>query len=68
MIVPKRFTLDTNILIYSVDISAAEKHKIASSLISTATEKDCLLTAQALGEFFHVAQRKDIASIDKAIP
>jgi len=67
MIVPKRFTFDTNILIYAVNTDTLEKHKIASALLETAVERDCLLTLQAIGEFFNAARRKTMASIDEAI-
>ena len=67
MIVPKRFTLDTNILIYAVNIDTPEKHQIASVLMETATEKDCLLTLQAIGEFFNASRRKGLASMDEVI-
>ena len=67
MIVPKRFTFDTNILIYAVNTDAPEKHEIASSLLEAATQKDCLLTLQAIGEFFNATRRKGLASMDEVI-
>ncbi len=67
MIVPKRFTFDTNILIYSVNTDTTEKHRIASSLLATAAEKDCLLTLQAFGEFFNATRQKSLASLDEII-
>ncbi len=67
MIVSKRFTFDTNILIYAVNTDAPEKHQIASSLLETATQKDCLLTLQAIGEFFNATRRKGLASMDEVI-
>jgi predicted nucleic acid-binding protein len=67
MIVPKRFTFDTNILIYAVNTDAPEKHQIASSLLEAATQKDCLLTLQAIGEFFDATRRKGLASMDEVI-
>ena len=67
MIVPKRFTFDTNILIYAVNTDAPEKHQIASSLLEAATQKDCLLTLQAIGEFFNATRRKGLASMDEVI-
>lgn len=66
MIVPNRFTLDTNILIYAVDSAGGEKHKAANRLIQRAAGKDCTLTVQALGEFFHAATRKGKASVKQA--
>lgn len=67
MIVPKRFSFDTNILIYAVNTDTAAKHQIASSLLETAAEKDCLLTLQAISEFFNVTRRKGMSSMDKVI-
>ena len=67
MIVPNRFTLDTNVLIYAVDTDADEKHKSASTLLTLAVEKDCVLTLQALSEFFNAVRKKNKASTDTAI-
>ena len=66
MIVSKRFCLDTNILIYGVDISGGKNHEIAKDLIRRAPIKDCYLTVQVLGEFFHAVTRKKIAPMDNA--
>ena len=62
MIVPKRFTFDTNILIYAINTDTPEKHQLASALVGLATEKDCILTLQAIAEFFHACSRKGLAS------
>lgn len=67
MIVPNRFTLDTNVLIYAVDTDAGEKHKSASTLLTLAVDKDCVLTLQALSEFFNAVRKKNKASTDTAI-
>jgi len=53
-----RFTLDTNILIYAVDRDAGPRHAIARQLVDAAARGDCVLTLQALGEFFHATTRK----------
>ena len=66
MIVHSRFSLDTNILIYAVDRSAGDKHKAADRLMRDAADKDCLLTLQSLGEFFHATTRKGLAAVDEA--
>jgi predicted nucleic acid-binding protein len=47
-----RFTLDTNILVYSVDSAAGWKHELAIEIVDRAAERDCLLTLQAVSEFF----------------
>jgi predicted nucleic acid-binding protein len=52
-------TLDTNILIYSVDKAAGERHLTAARLVERAIlESRCFLTLQSLCEFFNVATRK----------
>jgi predicted nucleic acid-binding protein len=56
----ERFTIDTNILVYSVDNRAGERHQRAMEIIDRAVERDCWLTLQALSEFFVAATRKDI--------
>ena len=53
-----RFTLDTNILIYAVDGAAGVKHRLAFAIVDQAAECDCVLTLQALGEFYHATTRK----------
>ena len=53
-----RYTLDTNILFYAVDLDAGSKHTLASNLIVESTTKDCILTLQSLGEFFWAVTRK----------
>lgn len=67
MIVPRRFTFDTNILIYAVNTDTPEKHQIASSLLEAATQKDCLLILQTIGEFFNATRHKGLASMDEVI-
>ncbi len=60
-------TFDTNILVYSIDIDAGEKHRIASELLESAISQPCFLTVQVLSEFFTVAVRKKNLPIDDAI-
>jgi predicted nucleic acid-binding protein len=57
----RRFTLDTNLLVYSVDITAGVRHELALELVDRATEHDCVLTLQALSEFYAVVTRKGMA-------
>ncbi|MCU0936385.1 MAG: PIN domain-containing protein [Gammaproteobacteria bacterium] len=54
----ERFTLDTNVLVYAVDADAGGRHAQARELVDRAVEVDCVLTLQALGEFFHAVTRK----------
>jgi predicted nucleic acid-binding protein len=53
-----RASLDANVLVYGVDASNPEKHRIAQRVITLAAERDCVLTLQALAEFYFVATRK----------
>jgi predicted nucleic acid-binding protein len=51
----ERFTLDTNVLIYSIDSQAGARQRIARSVISLAVHGDCWLTLQAVSEFYAAA-------------
>ncbi len=59
-----RFSLDTNILIYSADKRDARKHAFAIEIVTAAARKDCPLALQSLGEFYVTATRK--AKLDPA--
>jgi len=48
----ERFTLDTNILVYSIDSAAGERHVLAAEIVDRAAECECWLTLQALSEFY----------------
>ncbi len=61
------FTLDTNILIYSIDRDAGIKHEMASFILEKSMNGRCLLTSQALGEFYCAATRKGYVSQNTAI-
>ena len=60
MTVKERFTLDTNILIYAIDRDAGHKHDYSKNLLEQAAHRDCVLTVQVLGEFFHATTRKNL--------
>ncbi len=60
MTVRGRFSLDTNILVYAIDRDAGERHERSRSLLGRAARADCVLTVQALGEFFHATTRKNL--------
>lgn len=47
-----RFTFDTNVLVYAVDIQAGDRHRIALEILSGAQGRDCVVTLQALAELF----------------
>jgi predicted nucleic acid-binding protein len=62
-----RFTLDTNLLVYSVDNAAGERHRLAREIVDRAVESECLLTLQSLGEFYSYVTWKGIMpSVDAA--
>jgi predicted nucleic acid-binding protein len=48
----ERFTLDTNILVYSIDSEADIRGPVARRIIDLAIERDCWLTLQAISEFY----------------
>jgi predicted nucleic acid-binding protein len=54
-----RFSFDTNILIYAVDITSGEKHpKAAELILGTAPIGRGYLVEQSLMEFLHACTRK----------
>lgn len=61
-----RFTLDTNILIYSVGARDAVRRDAAAALVDGAVVANCVLTLQSLSEFYSVATRKQILSAGDA--
>jgi predicted nucleic acid-binding protein len=62
----QRFSVDTNILIYSIDRDAGTRHVQARALMDRLPDMDCVLTLQALAEFFHAATRKDKMPVEEA--
>lgn len=54
----ERFSLDSNVLIYSVDAASPGRHRRAVDIVEAAIRRDCILTLQALVEFYHAATRK----------
>jgi len=48
----RRLTLDTNILVYAMDRDAGERHDLAMEIVDQAVTSDCVLTLQALCEFY----------------
>lgn len=66
MTVRARFSLDTNVLVYAVDRDAGERHRLSRELIGQAARCDCVLTVQALAEFFHATTRKNLLDIERA--
>jgi len=62
----QRFSIDTNILVYSIDKDAGRKHEQTRDLVDALADRDCVLTVQALAEFFHAVTRKDKMPEDEA--
>ena len=60
-------TLDTNILFYSVDVDAGVRHEKSARIVEKAVkEGSCVLTLQALSEFFFASTRKGKISLTTA--
>lgn len=53
-----RLSLDSNILVYAVDVDAGDRRIRALEIVDRALRADCVLTLQSLAEFFHVSTRK----------
>jgi predicted nucleic acid-binding protein len=53
----EKYTLDTNILIYSIDRQAGKRHQRSIELIEEMSLHDCVLTLQALSEFYSAVTR-----------
>ena len=66
MTVRGRFSLDANILVYAVDSNAGERQLQAGELVGRAARRDCVLTMQALAEFFHATTRKNLLAPARA--
>ena len=63
----KSVSLDTNILVYSVDLDAGEKHDKAIELFTQLTPSNCVLSLQSLCEFFSAVTRKKLMPVDDAM-
>lgn len=61
-----RFTLDFNLLVYSVDNTAGWKHLASAQIALQAARRDCWLTLQAISEFYSVVSRKGIIPVPVA--
>ena len=56
-----RFTLDANVLVYSVGVDAGPRHTSAVEIVRNAVRYDCLLTLQAVSESYTAVARKGYA-------
>jgi predicted nucleic acid-binding protein len=63
----ERFSLDSNVLVYAADGRAGLRHTRALQIVIRAARRDCVLTLQVLGEFFHAATRKRIVPRHEAV-
>jgi predicted nucleic acid-binding protein len=63
----RRLTLDTNVLVYAADRDAGARHGRAQEIVRQAARVDCILTLQALAEFFRVAVDKRGLPPERAI-
>lgn len=66
MTATKKITLDTNILVYMFDIGDKKRQKKALKIFEKSVGANCVLTLQALSEFYHVTTRKSYLPIDVA--
>jgi predicted nucleic acid-binding protein len=57
-----RFTLDSNILVYSFDPTDPVRHELALQIVHSSLDVDCWLTLQALSEFYSATTRKHMLS------
>lgn len=62
----RRFTLDSNLLVYSMDGAEGERHELARQIVDRAVDMDCLLTLQSISEFYWATRRKAIPRTDAA--
>jgi predicted nucleic acid-binding protein len=60
-------SLDTNILIYSIDLDSGGRHDTALALFQRLTPTNCVLSLQALCEFFSAVTRKRLMPVDDAL-
>lgn len=49
-----RLALDTNVLVYAIDLAGGRRHDIALDLVERALDADCVLTLQSLSELFRI--------------
>ncbi|HJS87905.1 MAG TPA: PIN domain-containing protein [Acetobacteraceae bacterium] len=62
----ERFTLDTNVLVYSVDDAAPLRCHTARGVLARAASRDCHFTLQSISEFFAVVTRKKLVPAAEA--
>jgi predicted nucleic acid-binding protein len=62
------FTLDTNILVYSVDLSGGSLHEVAKQIMLRSALGACCLTLQSVSEFYAVVTREGMMRPHEAAP
>jgi predicted nucleic acid-binding protein len=62
-----RFTLDSNVLVYAIDLEVPGKRAVAFDLLVRALTADVVVTIQAIAEFLSVIGRKYPAHFDAAL-
>jgi predicted nucleic acid-binding protein len=62
----RRFTLDTNILVYVLDRQAGDKRGVAGRIIDLAVWADCCLTLPSISEFYAAVTRKRLVPMASA--
>ena len=63
----ERYSIDTNILVYSVDRREGDKHQRAVDIVDRSVDLDCVLTGQSIAEFVVVATSRRMLSKPDAI-
>jgi predicted nucleic acid-binding protein len=66
MSVSNSYSLDTNVLFYSLDPEAGSKHAIARAVVTSAARAKCPLVLQTLGELCNSVRRKRPGAIMQA--
>ena len=61
-----KVSLDANVLVYGVDKSDPVRHRAARRIITAAARSDCVISLQALAEFYYVVTRKGKQSAAEA--
>jgi predicted nucleic acid-binding protein len=62
----RRFTLDTNLLVYSIDDTEGARYELARQIVDRAVDADCWLTLQSLSEFYWATRRKNAVPREEA--
>jgi predicted nucleic acid-binding protein len=57
-----RFTLDTNILIYAIDVRAGDRFRLSEQIVDRAARSTCVITLQSVSEFYWATSRKGLLS------